>query len=168
VRVDDAEALSEAYRVNRRFLAPWDPIRDDSFFTAEGQRVHLANVVRDMDSGAVYRCVIEYDGRIVGMVSLSAIERGPAQTANLGYWVAEAVNGRGVATRAVGLMVETAFGELGLHRLQAGTLVHNIASQKVLERQGFERIGLARGFIKIAGAWQDHILFQRISGDEKT
>jgi [ribosomal protein S5]-alanine N-acetyltransferase len=61
VRVDDAEALSEAYRVNRRFLAPWEPTRDDSFFTTEGQRVHLAKVVRDMDSGAAYRCVIEDD-----------------------------------------------------------------------------------------------------------
>ncbi len=62
-------------------------------------------------------------------------------------------------------MIDIAFGELGLHRLQAGTLVHNTGSQKVLERNGFERIGLARAYLKIAGRWQDHILFQRISGD---
>jgi [ribosomal protein S5]-alanine N-acetyltransferase len=163
VRIDDASALSAVYRANRRFLAPWEPVRDDAFFTTEGQRAHLGKVVRDMDGGAAYRCVIEYDEGIAGMVSLSAIERGPAQTANLGYWVAEAVNGRGVATQAVRLMLGVAFGTLGLHRVQAGTLLHNTGSQRVLERNGFERIGLARAYIKIAGAWQDHILFQRIN-----
>jgi [ribosomal protein S5]-alanine N-acetyltransferase len=159
VRTDDASALSAVYRANRRFLAPWEPVREDTFFTALGQRERLEGIRNG------YPCVIEHDGQIVGMVSLSAIERGPAQTANLGYWVAQAMNGRGVATRAVGLMIDTAFGELGLHRLQAGTLVHNTGSQKVLERHGFERIGLARAFLQIAGRWQDHILFQRISGD---
>jgi ribosomal-protein-alanine N-acetyltransferase len=156
VRSDDASALSAVYRANRRFLAPWEPIRDDAFFTAAGQRERLESARNS------YPCVIEHDERIVGMISLSAIERGPAQTANLGYWVAEAMNGRGIATRAVRLMIDTAFGELGLHRLQAGTLVHNTGSQRVLEHNGFERIGVARSYLKIAGRWQDHILFQRL------
>ena len=48
-----------------------------------------------------------------------------------------------------------AFGELGLHRLQAETLLDNVASQKVLERNGFVRIGMAPTYLKIAGRWQD-------------
>ena len=56
-----------------------------------------------------------------------------------------------------------AFHELGLHRLQADTLVHNAASQRVLARNGFTRIGLAPRYLRIAGRWQDHVLHQRLA-----
>ena len=82
---------------------------------------------------------------------------------NLGYWVAERLNNRGLATKAVGELIEVAFGELGLHRLEAGTLVDNIASQRVLEKNGFEPIGIARGYLHIGGEWRDHLLFQRLA-----
>jgi ribosomal-protein-alanine N-acetyltransferase len=68
-----------------------------------------------------------------------------------------------VATRAVGLAVEQAFGRIGLHRLEAGTLVDNLASQRVLEKNGFVRIGVAPRYLRIAGDWRDHILFQRVA-----
>jgi [ribosomal protein S5]-alanine N-acetyltransferase len=86
---------------------------------------------------------------------------GPLRSANLGYWVDASRNGRGLATRAVAAAVEQAFGPLGLHRLQAGTLVDNVASQRVLEKNGFELIGLARNYLHIGGAWRDHLLYQR-------
>jgi ribosomal-protein-alanine N-acetyltransferase len=62
-------------------------------------------------------------------------------------------------------MVEHAFGELNLHRLEAGTRLDNLGSQKVLARNGFERIGVARSFLRIAGGWHDHVLFQRINDE---
>jgi ribosomal-protein-alanine N-acetyltransferase len=52
---------------------------------------------------------------------------------------------------------------VGLHRIQAGTLPHNVASQRVLERNDFERFGFARRYLQIAGQWQDHVLFQKIA-----
>jgi ribosomal-protein-alanine N-acetyltransferase len=57
--------------------------------------------------------------------------------------------------------VTFAFGTAGLHRLQAATLVDNHGSQRVLEKNGFEQIGLAPRYLHISGAWRDHILFQR-------
>ncbi|VXB31910.1 hypothetical protein ARTHRO9AX_150184 [Arthrobacter sp. 9AX] len=51
---------------------------------------------------------------------------------------------------------------LGLHRIQAATLVHNAASQKILQRIGFGKIGMAPAYLKIAGSWQDHNLYQRL------
>ena len=50
--------------------------------------------------------------------------------------------------------------ELALHRIEAGTLPHNTASQVVLGRNGFVRYGLAPQYMSIAGRWQDHVLFQ--------
>jgi ribosomal-protein-alanine N-acetyltransferase len=161
VEVADAAALASAYRANRRFLAPWEPIRDDAFYTPGGQRSRIATGRSD---AASYGCVIlDDDGSIVGTIALSGIVRGPAQSANLGYWVGESSTGRGLATLAVRLILDVAFGELDLHRVQAGTLRHNVGSQKVLERNGFERIGVARSYLLIAGEWQDHVLFQRVT-----
>jgi ribosomal-protein-alanine N-acetyltransferase len=68
-----------------------------------------------------------------------------------------------VATAAVGAAVRHAFEQLGLHRAEAGTLVHNVASQRVLERNGFTRFGMAPRYLRIAGKWQDHVLFQRLN-----
>ena len=62
-------------------------------------------------------------------------------------------------------MVRIAFTELGLHRVQAGTLLHNRGSQRVLERNGFTPIGVAPRYLHIAGRWQDHLLFQRLADD---
>ena len=103
------------------------------------------------------------DGEPAGFVGLTNIMRGAVQSAVLSYWVDRGHNGRGLATRAVAAVIDFAFGELDLHRLEAGTLPDNFGSQRVLEKNGFERYGLARRFLLIAGAWRDHVLFERIA-----
>ena len=162
IATSDAEDLAAVYVANKEFLAPFEPPRDESFYTPAGQLTRIQQATADPQ---LHRCVIEADGEIVGMISLSVIERGPAESAHLGYWVAQAVNGRGIASKATALMVQTAFDDFRLHRLQAGTLLDNAASQKVLARNGFERIGVARSFLRIDGRWQDHVLFQLINDD---
>jgi [ribosomal protein S5]-alanine N-acetyltransferase len=150
---DDAAELTALLVENREFLAPFEPPRNDRFYTVEGQRERLEH--EDKHGFAIL------DGeRIAGTVALSNVVRGPLQSANLGYWVAERANGRGLATKAVGELIPIAFGELGLHRLEAGTLVDNVGSRRVLEKNGFEEIGLARGYLHIGGTWRDHVLFQ--------
>jgi ribosomal-protein-alanine N-acetyltransferase len=139
---------------NRAFLAPFEPVRDERFFTIAGQREMIEN-----DGSEAF--AILADDRIAGTVTMSNIVFGPFQSANLGYWVAERLSGRGLATGAVGDVLEIAFGEFGLHRLQAAALVENVPSQRVLEKNGFEPIGLARRYLQVAGEWCDHLLFQR-------
>jgi RimJ/RimL family protein N-acetyltransferase len=67
---------------------------------------------------------------VVGRVTLNEIVRGPFQPCHLGHWLSSAANGRGLATAAVRDIVRVAFGELGLHRIQAGTLIDNVRSQR--------------------------------------
>ena len=62
-------------------------------------------------------------------------------------------------------MVGLAFGDLGLHRLEAGTRIDNVASQRVLEKNLFTRIGVAPRWLHIGGEWRDHVLFQRTAED---
>jgi ribosomal-protein-alanine N-acetyltransferase len=163
VTTDDAEVLAELYRTNRTFLEPWEPRREDSYFTADGQRRQLAEAVEYRRNGRALACVILADGRVVGRVTINDIVRGPFESGLVGYWVAQEVNGLGVATAAVAGAVRLSFDGLGLHRLQAATLRHNTASQRVLSRNGFTYIGTAPQYLRIAGSWQDHHLYQLLN-----
>lgn len=158
--VDDAEELAALYVANRDFLAPFEPARDEDFFTAGAQRARL-----DRPAGVEWwRWAIVDGGEIAGLISLSDVLRGALQLANLGYWVDRGRNGKGLASQAVAEAVAFAFGEAGLHRVEAGTLPDNVASQRVLEKNGFERFGLARKLLLIEGEWRDHVLYERIAG----
>ncbi|SMH39695.1 [SSU ribosomal protein S5P]-alanine acetyltransferase [Rathayibacter oskolensis] len=156
----DGPALASAYRRNRRHLAPWEPLRSTRFFEAGGQTDAIADVLFAYRAGTVLPLVLERGGEIVGRLTLSNIVRGAFDSADLGYWLDASLQGRGLMTRSVGEALRIAGEELRLHRVQAGTLLHNVGSQTVLEHNGFERIGTARRYLRIAGEWQDHLLFQ--------
>ena len=164
VSLDDAEALAGLYRANREFLAPWSPARPDAYFTAQAQR---AIVAKELDAYAreAMRPMVILDGggQLAGRIHLNGITRGAFQSASVGYWVAQACNGRGLASAAVAEVIEIAFKDLGLHRLQAETLLYNVPSQRVLIRNGFKPFGVAPSYIQIAGEWQDHIVFQLLN-----
>jgi ribosomal-protein-alanine N-acetyltransferase len=99
------------------------------------------------------------------MISLTGILRGSLQTCMVGYFVAEASAGRGLATRAVSDAAGFAFEDLGLHRVEAGTAVTNIASQRVLERNGFTLVGTMRRHLQVRGVWVDHLLWEKLADD---
>ena len=150
-------------RTTRDFLAPGEPVRPPEWFTLEGQQRSIDKLLGLHDLGGCLPHVIMCDGELVGRITFNEVVRGPFDSCHLGYWVGGAWNGRGVATAAVAEMAQLAFDDLGLHRIQAGTLLHNVASQRVLERNGFVRFGVAPSYLRIAGAWQDHALYQLLS-----
>ncbi|MEV4753878.1 GNAT family protein [Micromonospora sp. NPDC049559] len=161
ITLEDAPVLAELFRVNREFLAPWEPLRSDDYFTAEGQQAVIEADLKQHEQGSkLPHVILDDSGCVIGRITLSGIVRGPFQSCSLGYWVSASHNGRGFATRAVREIVRVAFDELGLHRVQAETLLHNASSQRVLERNGFVRFGLAPEYLNIAGRWQDHLMFQ--------
>jgi ribosomal-protein-alanine N-acetyltransferase len=158
---EDAAVLAELLRANRDFLAPWEPVRSESYFTVAGQRAVAVCALAMYEQGLTApRVILDEAGQVAGRVNLNDIVRGAFQSASVGYWLSAAANGRGLATAAVRDMVRVAFGELGLHRVEAGTLLHNLRSQRVLERCGFVRFGVAPSYLNIAGKWQDHALYQ--------
>jgi ribosomal-protein-alanine N-acetyltransferase len=161
VRPEDSEELAALYLANRDFLAPFEPVRPPDFFTADGQRERLQ---RQLD-GETHPFAILDDGAIAGTINVFHIVRESLQSCTIGYWIDGARNGRGLATGAVGEILVFAFEDLALHRVEAATLVDNVPSQRVLEKNGFERIGLARRFLRINDEWRDFFLFQRLADD---
>jgi ribosomal-protein-alanine N-acetyltransferase len=164
VTPDDVPALTALVRDNREFLASWEPARGEDYFTDEGQHAAVQSALARYRQGSILPCVIlDESGQVAGRITLNEIVRGPFQSCHVGYWLSAAAGGRGLATTAVREICRIAFARLALHRIEAGTLLHNVRSQRVLERNGFSRIGVAHAYLSIAGRWQDHVLYQLIN-----
>ncbi|GGS03045.1 MULTISPECIES: GNAT family N-acetyltransferase [Streptomyces] len=164
VSLGDAEALYSAYAANRDHLAPWEPRRPDSFFTVEGQAERIREQLRQFTEQRAVPWVFESHGAIIGTITLSGMAFGPFCSAYLGYWVAADQQNRGLASAGVASVCRAARA-IGLHRIEATTLLDNAPSQRVLSKNGFEPIGMAPRYLHINGEWRDHRLFQRILHD---
>jgi ribosomal-protein-alanine N-acetyltransferase len=161
--LDDADELAAVRVAERDRLAPFEPEREESFFTADGQREELKQLIAANAAGLAYPFAIVSEGRIVGAMTLTGVVRRAFMSCSVGYWVAESHAGQGLTTRALREATDYAFGHLGLHRVEAATLVDNVASQRVLAKVGFERFGVAPQYLHIAGRWQDHVLHQLLA-----
>lgn len=165
LRPNDAFALAAAYVRNREHLASWEPVRPEEFYTEAWQSTDIANRLVANGAGEAYPLGLFAGDSLVGRFNLAGIVRGPFQSAGLGYWVDSEYTGRGLASSAVKVIVEKARDELGLHRIEASTLLHNGGSQRVLLNAGFRQIGMAPRYLQIAGKWQDHNLYQVVLHD---
>jgi len=165
LRRTDADGMSQAYSRNRDHLAPWEPARDEAFFSPGHQLNIIQAKLAQLSVGQEIPWVL-VDGaesaKIIGAVTLTGIVRGPFLSANLGYWVDAGLGRQGIGSAAVRFAANQAREGLGLHRVQAATLLHNKPSRKILRSTGFQEIGVAPEYLKIAGRWQDHLLHQLI------
>lgn len=166
VTLSDADSFARALTRSRAYMRRWEPVRPDAFYTPEKQARRLTALLADRDAGrAMPWALADEEDRVVGAMTLASIERGPFRNARLGYWIDVDLAGRGLATAAVTRVCEEARDVLGLHRIEAGTVLDNTASQRVLAKCGFELYGTAPRYLHINGAWQDHRMFQRILHD---
>ncbi|MCX5397344.1 GNAT family N-acetyltransferase [Streptomyces sp. NBC_00102] len=163
----DAPALARALLRSRTYMARFEPVRPDSFYTPEGQADRLSGILADRAAGrAAAWVIVDEDDRALGSFTLSGIALGAFRSGVIGYWVDVDQAGRGLATAAVRRIRDLARDDLRLHRIEAGTLLYNEASQRVLRKCGFEEIGVAPRFLYIDGEWRDHRLFQLILNDD--
>ena len=98
----------------------------------------------------------------LGLVSLHRIDW-DRHVAGLGYWTRSRAWGKGYATEAAGALVEYGFRALSLHRIEAHVAPGNSASQKVVEKLGFQREGIAREFEFVNGRFLDHIQYSAMT-----
>ncbi len=151
---------------NREHLAPWEPERAEAYFTLPYWKAELRNARRESRSGTALRLVLiqraDPEGAVAGIVNLRHVIRGALFGAILSYSLDRRLTGRGLMTEALEAVVAHAFGPMGLHRLEASHLPENERSASVLRRLGFERVGFAPDYLRIAGRWRDHVLTARV------
>jgi len=162
-RPRDFDAWRTLRRESRDFLKPYEPRWTEADLNRQAFGARLLRGRNEAKRGTDFSfLVFDRSGGaeiLVGGLTVSNIRRRAAQYANLGYWMGEAYAGRGLMSEAVGVLLPFYFDTLGLHRLHAAFLPHNIASRRVLEKNGFREEGYAEHYLQIDGKWADHVLF---------
>lgn len=155
----DYDAWYEVRSRCRAWLVPWEPRPRGGPLPAEDRGSFAARCSireRERQLGTGYGFGLFYEGRFAGEITLSSIQRGPFQSAFIGYWVDQAFAGQRLVPEAVVLTLQFAFESIGLHRVEISIIPRNHASRRVVEKIGIRMEGIAERFLEIDGTWEDH------------
>ncbi len=158
---ENAEELLEYYIRNKKFLSKFEPYRDESFYTIDVQKQSLIENYREFIKGQGAHFGIYKNNNMIGRIRINNIIQGVFKSAFIGYSIDEKYQGKGFMKEAVGLVLEYAYEELGLHRIEATTLLDNERSKGVLEACGFTELGICKDYLLINGKWRDYRIFYR-------
>ncbi|MYV99745.1 GNAT family protein [Streptomyces sp. SID3343] len=151
VRRQDYDELTELAQASAEMLRRWLGARDNSPAAFES---YLERFEQPTHEGFVI--CLRGTGAIVGGVNINNVVRGALQSGSLGYTAYASTTGHGYMTQGLQLVLQLAFGQLELHRLEANIQPGNTSSLKLVERLGFRREGYSLAFQYIDGAWRDH------------
>lgn len=156
---NELEAFAQVFtRVDRRYLADGLPMP----YTAEDARRWLNDVVSKKEGTDGLFRILRIDGRCVGDVAVQRKENVYARDADIGYLLLDEYHGQGVMTEAVRRACAEAFETLDLLRISARVCAPNLASRRVLEKNGFELEGVMRRAVCKSGEIYDLLLFGKL------
>jgi [ribosomal protein S5]-alanine N-acetyltransferase len=168
LRRRDADEWSRLRRANEDWLSRWEPSSSVPWserHTPATYRAMRRAVARRARLGTSVPFAVRVEGRLAGQVTIDNIVRGALRSGYLGYWIDRRVAGRGMASLAVALVCDHAFGAVGLHRVEADIRPENLPSRRLVERLGFRQEGLLRRFLDIDGDWRDHLAYALLAED---
>jgi ribosomal-protein-serine acetyltransferase len=153
------EALHEAILETLPELLRWLPwARPDHARSDTRRYVRHARLARARRTSYEFAVCASASGRLLGVVGLHRLDWSRREAA-LGYWIRRSEWGRGFATEAGARVVEHGFRALGLNRIEAHVAPVNHRSQRVVEKLGFAREGIAREIERIGDRYVDHIQY---------
>lgn len=164
-----ASRVLDFYQNNRQFLEPWEPARNDAFYTLESQKTGLYLDEQAMINGQMVRFwlfsknIDNSESTPIGTVAITNIIRGVFKSCYIGYKLDERFCGYGFMAEALDAVVHYAFEELKLHRIEANIMPRNEKSIKVITKAGFDYEGLSKDYLKINGIWEHHNRYARIN-----
>ena len=158
-QADDAEAFAQAVRESVASVGPWMPWCHPAY-TVDEAHAWFAMCERGRAAGSAFEFGL-FDaagGTLLGGAGLNQINR-QHNFCNLGYWVRQSRQRRGVARGAVRMLAGYGFEELGLTRIEIVIALGNTASEAVALGAGAQREGVARNRLLIHGQAQDATMF---------
>ncbi|GAS94270.1 ribosomal-protein-alanine acetyltransferase rimJ [Mycolicibacterium canariasense] len=161
IRLRDGAQWSKLRLADRAHLEPWEPSADVSWevrHAISSWPAVCSGLRGEARKGRMLPYVIELDGQFAGQITIGNVTHGALRSAWIGYWVAKQFTGSGVATAALALGLDHAFGPVMLHRVEATVRPENQASRAVLAKAGFREEGLLQRYLDVDGAWRDHLL----------
>ena len=168
-RLSDYRQWAALREQSRDFLTPWEPSWAGNTLTRESFRRRIRRAEQEWrgETGYGFFLVRRSDHALLGGLTLGSVRRGVSDSCVLGYWLGAPHARQGLMTEAVHCALDFAFDRLGLHRIEAACLPGNAASRGLLLKCGFREEGLARDYLRINGAWADHLLFAILSTDSR-
>jgi ribosomal-protein-alanine N-acetyltransferase len=161
--VEDFPAWSGVRSRNADWLLKWEPMRTvgapDPVQSRDAFAVRCGARQRERQLGTGYGYGIFVDGHFGGEINLSIVQRGPFQSSYVGYWIDEKQAGQGYMPESLVLVMQTAFEDLHLHRVQISIIPRNTASRRVVEKLDIRDEGVAQRYLEINGVWEDHIRY---------
>ncbi len=165
--VSDFPSWREVRRRNEEWLTKWEPTRlpgsPDVVEDRDAFSVRCSARQRERQLGAGYGFGVFVDGEFAGEINLSSVQRGPFQSAYVGYWIDEAKAGEGYTPEALVVAARFAFEELRLHRIQIAIIPRNAASHRVVAKLDIRNEGTALRYLEINGQWEDHVRYAMTS-----
>jgi [ribosomal protein S5]-alanine N-acetyltransferase len=159
----DFDAWREVRTRSRQWLVKWEqrpvPGQPDPAVDKRAWVARCNARMRERELGTGYGFGIFVRGRFVGEINISSVQRGPFQTAYVGYWIDEAMAGHGYVPEAFVVIAKFAFEDLMLHRLQVSIIPRNRPSNRVAEKLGLRNEGIALRYLEINGVWEDHVRY---------
>lgn len=145
---EDEKPFLSAMQSSKSFHHPWifAPTTDEEFDD------YLAKYSQDNYQSHL---VCDKKDRIVGVINLNDIVLDDFQTATVKFFVVAEYAGKGYMSQGIKLIMQKAFEELGLHRLEANIQPKNFSSKSLVEKNGFKKEGFSPRFQKINGSWCD-------------
>lgn len=142
IKMGDQRAWREVNRRNREWLRRWEatvppPAPGGPVAQRPTYRQMVRHLRAEAKAGRMLPFVIEYQGRLVGQLTVAGITWGSMCSGHVGYWVDSEVAGRGVMPTAVALAVDHCFRAVGLHRMEVCIRPENGPSRRVVEKLGF-------------------------------
>lgn len=158
---DEADLLAFEL-TNRAFFERNINARSAEYYSLAGVRKAITAAIDDAKAGTAYQYLVRDEtGRLIARVNLSRVKRAHFYSAEVGYRVAEAAIGKGVAAEAVRQVVNLAFFQHKLYRVEATARPENAGSIKVLERNGFKQFGRSSRSFQLNEVWYDLLYFER-------
>jgi [ribosomal protein S5]-alanine N-acetyltransferase len=161
--VSDFEQWREVRRRNADWLTRWEPARvpgqPDVVEDREAFAVRCSARQRERQLGTGYGFGLFVEGDFVGEINLSSVQRGPFQSAYVGYWIDEKHAGNGYTPEALVVLARFVFEDLRLHRMQIAIIPRNHASRRVVEKLDLRDEGVAERYLEINGVWEDHVRY---------
>jgi ribosomal-protein-serine acetyltransferase len=152
----DAEELYRLIDANRAYLARWMPWAADQTLIGTLEFIRLTRRQAAATDG--FQAALISGGAIVGMAGFHGVNW-PHRSTTIGYWLDEAHQGRGLMTRAVRTLIDHAFGEFGLHRVEIRAATDNHRSRAIPERLGFREEGVQREAERIGERFNDLAIY---------
>ena len=145
---------------NREYFERNLPPRPANYFDPEGFKEITRELLREQENHNIYMHIIrDVQGVMVGRINLSVLENNQ-KTAELGYRIGENVTNLGYASEAVKLVLDKAFHTYGLNKIIAGTATDNLASQRVLLKNGFTFIRIIENDLQVNNEWVHTEIFE--------